>query len=181
MLTRRRLLEAATSTAALAGTGLFAPRIAASQTPGVLKLSPMLSAGTRAEAVLDALPGKQRLIKLSYRPPNYETPIEHFRAAIGPSIGPCCYEVDKPVIARLDAAFPGRWGSWVRSRGNNGKWMLDLWAANEEQLREAGMRGNRIANPRLCTGCRGDLFYSYRRGDIGRLVTIAALPLSATP
>ena len=105
---------------------------------------------------------------------------EHFFAAIGPSIGPCCYEVDKPVIARLDAAFPGRWGSWVRSRGN-GKWMLDLWAANEEQLREAGMRGDRIANPRLCTGCRGDLFYSYRRGDNGRLVTIAALPLSATP
>ena len=85
MLTRRRLLEAATSTAALAGTGLFAPRIAASQTPGALKLSPMLSAGTRAEAVLDALPGKQRLIKLSYRPPNYETPIEHFRAAITPN------------------------------------------------------------------------------------------------
>jgi copper oxidase (laccase) domain-containing protein len=88
--------------------------------------------------------------------------------------------VDKPVIARLDAAFPGRWGSWVRSRGN-GKWMLDLWAANEAQLREAGMRGDRIANPRLCTGCRGDLFYSYRRGDNGRLVSIAAVPLSATP
>src|SRR5437763_2240756 len=85
MLTRRRLLAAATNTAALAGTGLLAPRIAASQTPGVLKLSPMLSAGTRAEAVLDALPGKQRLIKLSYRPPNYETPIEHFRAAITPN------------------------------------------------------------------------------------------------
>src|SRR6266850_5547521 len=70
----------------------------------------------------------------------------------------------------------GRWGSWVRRRGN-GKWMLDLWAANEEQLREAGMRGDRIANPRLCTGCRADLFYSYRRGDNGRLVTIAAVPL----
>jgi YfiH family protein len=102
---------------------------------------------------------------------------ERFVAAVGPSIGPCCYEVDKPVIARLDQAFPGRWGAWVRSVGS-GKWMLDLWAANEEQLRGAGLRGDRIDNPRLCTGCRTDLFYSYRRGHKGRLVSIAALPLT---
>src|SRR5262249_1708573 len=36
----------------------------------------------RREAMLDALPGKRPLIKLSYRPPNYETPIEHLRDAI---------------------------------------------------------------------------------------------------
>jgi len=102
---------------------------------------------------------------------------EEFLAAVGPSIGPCCYEVDKPVIARLDQAFPGRWGAWVRSVGL-GKWMLDLWAANEDQLRSAGLRGDRIDNPRLCTGCRTDLFYSYRRGHKGRLVSIAALPLT---
>ncbi len=59
---------------------------------------------------------------------------EGFLAAVGPSIGPCCYEVDTPVIARLHRAFPGRWGDWVRSVGS-GKWMLDLWAANEDQLR----------------------------------------------
>jgi YfiH family protein len=102
---------------------------------------------------------------------------ESFLAAVGPSIGPCCYEVDKPVIAQLDQAFTGRWGAWVKSVGP-GKWMLDLWAANEEQLREAGIRGDRISNPRLCTGCRTDLFYSYRRGKMGRLVSIAALPES---
>jgi len=107
-------------------------------------------------------------------------PPEGFLAAVGPSIGPCCYEVDKPVIARLDQAFPGRWGAWVRSVGP-GKWMLDLWAANEEQLRGAGLRGDRINNPRLCTGCRTDLFYSYRRGHNGRLVSIAALPPSLGP
>ena len=103
---------------------------------------------------------------------------EEFLAAVGPSIGPCCYEVDKPVIARLDAAFPGRWGAWVRSVGA-GKWMLDLWAANEDQLRGAGLRGDRVDNPRLCTGCRTDLFYSYRRGHNGRLVSIAAIPLGS--
>jgi copper oxidase (laccase) domain-containing protein len=87
--------------------------------------------------------------------------------------------VDKPVIARLDAAFPGRWGAWVRSVGA-GKWMLDLWAANEDQLRGAGIPGDRVDNPRLCTGCRTDLFYSYRRGQNGRLVSVAALPLVST-
>src|SRR5262249_40683509 len=83
---------------------------------------------------------------------------------------------DKPVIAQLDRAFTGRWGAWVKSIGA-GKWMLDLWAANEEQLRSAGLRGDRIFNPRLCTACRTDLFFSYRRGHHGRLVSIAALPL----
>ena len=103
---------------------------------------------------------------------------ERLLAAVGPSIGPCCYEVDKPVIAELDRAFAGRWGAWVRATGA-GKWQLDLWAANEDQLLDAGMLGERISNPRLCTGCRTDLFYSYRRGHKGRLVSMAALPVSA--
>lgn len=100
---------------------------------------------------------------------------ERFLVAVGPSIGPCCYEVDKPVIAQLDQAFAGHWGRWVRATGP-GKWMLDLWAANEDQLRDAGIPADRISNPRLCTACRTDLFYSYRRGNKGRLVSIAALP-----
>lgn len=41
-----------------------------------------LPSGTRAEATLEALPGKNKLIKLSYRPPNYEAPISAFRSAI---------------------------------------------------------------------------------------------------
>src|SRR3954447_16588166 len=48
-------------------------------------LSPQLPEGTREEAVLEALPGKQKLIRLSDRPPNYETPIEAFRTAVTPN------------------------------------------------------------------------------------------------
>ena len=48
-------------------------------------LSDELAAGTRAEAVLDALPGKRPLIKLSYRPPNYETPLGYFADPITPN------------------------------------------------------------------------------------------------
>jgi DMSO/TMAO reductase YedYZ molybdopterin-dependent catalytic subunit len=48
-------------------------------------LSDELSSGTRAEALLDALPGKRPLIKLSYRPPNYETPLGYFADPITPN------------------------------------------------------------------------------------------------
>ncbi len=43
---------------------------------------PALALGTKEEAVFDALPGKQKLIKLSYRPPNYESPLSAFRTPI---------------------------------------------------------------------------------------------------
>lgn len=100
-------------------------------------------------------------------------------AAIGPSIGPCCYEVDLPVIQRLESAFPGAWPAWVTPAGP-GKWMLDLWKANAEQLRSAGVDPSRIDNPRLCTACRLDLFFSYRReGKGGSLATVAAVPVSS--
>jgi YfiH family protein len=100
---------------------------------------------------------------------------EDLLAAIGPSIGPCCYEVDAPVIDRLNAAFPEQWQTWVTAKGA-GKWMLDLWKANEDQLEAAGLTGARIDNLKLCTACRGDLFFSYRRGrGQGRLVAIAAI------
>lgn len=96
--------------------------------------------------------------------------------AIGPSIGPCCYEVDRPVIQALAGAFPDAWRSWVTETGPD-KWMLDLWTANEDQLKAAGLDARRIDNLRLCTACRADLFYSYRRGrGEGRLVSVAAIP-----
>jgi YfiH family protein len=100
---------------------------------------------------------------------------DRLRVAIGPSIGPCCYEVDQPVVGPLRAAFPGSWERWVRP-GAPGRWWLDLWTANADQLTAAGVPADAIWSPRLCTGCRGDLFFSYRReGMTGRLATVAML------
>jgi DMSO/TMAO reductase YedYZ molybdopterin-dependent catalytic subunit len=79
MITRRHLLEGASAGAALAGLGV---RFAEAAVPG---LPEALPAGVRSEAVLEALPGKKPLIKLTYRPPNYETPIEYFRTPITPN------------------------------------------------------------------------------------------------
>jgi YfiH family protein len=103
---------------------------------------------------------------------------ERLRAAIGPSIGPCCYEVDEPVMGPLRAAFPGAWARWSRAAGpgREGHWLLDLWTANADQLAAAGVPGSAILLPRLCTGCRRELFFSYRKeGLAGRLATLATL------
>jgi polyphenol oxidase len=103
---------------------------------------------------------------------------DRMRAAIGPSIGPCCYEVDEPVIGPLRAAFPSVWERWAApgDPGRPGRWWLDLWAANAEQLAAAGVPSAAILSPRLCTSCRRDLFFSYRReGLAGRLATLAVL------
>ena len=98
------------------------------------------------------------------------------RVAISPSIGPCCYEVDLPVVDPLRLAFPRDSDRWVTPRGE-GKWMLDLWSAVHDQLTSQGCRPERIENLRLCTACRTDQFFSYRKeGSQGRQVTVAALP-----
>jgi len=98
------------------------------------------------------------------------------RATIAPSIGPCCYEVGEPVIGDFTSAFGrARWERWTRPSAD-GRAMLDLWTANEELLAEAGVDPARIENPRLCTACHPELLYSYRKGNRGRLVTVAALP-----
>ena len=82
-VSRRRFL-AGTGAAAVAASGAIGLGLAHAEAVS-LNLASALAEGTRAAAVLDALPGKKPLIKLSYRPPNYETPIEYFRTAITPN------------------------------------------------------------------------------------------------
>ena len=74
MTTRRRVLQAAIGGAAVAGGGLAA-RLARAALPS----------GTVSSAVLATLPGKQPLLKRSFRPPNYETPVSGFAEAITPN------------------------------------------------------------------------------------------------
>jgi DMSO/TMAO reductase YedYZ molybdopterin-dependent catalytic subunit len=75
----RREFLSGTAGAALAGA---LPGLARAQG---LSLSAGLPDGLRSSAVMESLPGKKPLIKLSYRPPNYESPIEYFRTAITPN------------------------------------------------------------------------------------------------
>jgi sulfite dehydrogenase len=80
MVTRRHLLG--TAGAALAVSGLSLPKLA--EAAGV-DLSPGVPGDLKDVAAMEALPGKQPLIRLSYRPPNYESPLEYFRTPITPN------------------------------------------------------------------------------------------------
>jgi len=82
-------------------------------------------------------------------------------AAIGPSIGRCCYQVG----VEVHEAFHERWGPGHTRRifERSDPWRLDLQAANLIQLREAGVPARNVVTVPLCTSCRKDLFFSYRR------------------
>jgi DMSO/TMAO reductase YedYZ molybdopterin-dependent catalytic subunit len=83
MFTRRHLIKAAGAGLALTGPGF---KLRSARAAGAaIDLPAALPDGLRNNAMLDSLPGKKPLIKLSYRPPNYETPIEYFRTAITPN------------------------------------------------------------------------------------------------
>jgi hypothetical protein len=83
MVTRRSLLEKVGTGVLLAGASHAISQSfgTARAKAGALNLPVQLPEGTRGEAALDALPGKKPLIKLSYLPPNYETPIKHLRSS----------------------------------------------------------------------------------------------------
>ena len=79
MISRRQILAAG---AALAGSTTLPTRFAQAAGP---QLDPALPEGLRDVAAMESLPGKKPLIRLSYRPPNYEAPIEYFRTPITPN------------------------------------------------------------------------------------------------
>jgi polyphenol oxidase len=102
----------------------------------------------------------------------------NIRVGIGPSIGPCCFEVSADVRDPFSAHFGER--PWIAARGAD-KWTVDLHQANLEYLHGAGVRGEHIRVCDLCTSCRSDLFYSYRRdkGRTGRLLSAIRLEADA--
>jgi len=95
-------------------------------------------------------------------------------AGIGPSIGPCCYEVGTDVARAVDAAFAGESGLFLELRGI-GRWHLDLWGAVYQQLATAGVEQIEVAE--LCTACHTGEWFSHRaeRGRTGRMGALVAL------
>jgi YfiH family protein len=88
------------------------------------------------------------------------------RAAIGPSLGPCCAE-----FVTHQEIFPESFSPFM-VREN----YFDLRAISHSQLLALGLKNEHIESADLCTRCRTDLFYSYRgEGQTGRFATVAML------
>jgi purine-nucleoside/S-methyl-5'-thioadenosine phosphorylase / adenosine deaminase len=114
-------------------------------------------------------------------------------SAMGPSIGPCCYEVGAELVSKFRAQFADAEEYFDEARSgeepNPLQWLnmappghqpppgnvhLDLRKANRSQLLAAGLRAENIFMSDLCTGCRKDLFFSYRKQgeQSGRLMSV---------
>lgn len=96
-------------------------------------------------------------------------------AAIGPSIGPCHYEVGDEVRAAMRRAY-GDLAETLFTQGDpNRRAHLDLWAANTLDLRRAGVQNIEVAAH--CTACHPHAFYSHRaeHGQTGRFGVLMGL------
>ena len=92
---------------------------------------------------------------------------DRLRAALGPAIGPCCYEVDAPVAHAMAGEA---WWPEVATPTRPGRWQLDLRGAVRRQLLRGGVAADAIEVIGGCTACDRERFYSYRRDRVtGRL------------
>jgi hypothetical protein len=94
-------------------------------------------------------------------------------AAIGPSIGPCCYEVGHEVVNAIQGAFPSS-DALLTRRGRSRRY-LNLWAANRRWLSGCGVQ--RIEVSEFCTACHTEEFYSHRaeNGKTGHFAAVMSI------
>ncbi|MGN8832608.1 peptidoglycan editing factor PgeF [Selenomonas montiformis] len=105
----------------------------------------------------------------------FGTKMEDLLAGIGPSIGPCCYEVGEEVAHQFETSFPAGKDAIVQRK--EGRSYVNLWEANRLQLIEAGLVPSHIEVAGTCTSCKHSWFFSYRAdgGTTGRLAAVIAL------
>jgi len=98
------------------------------------------------------------------------------RAAIGPAIGPCCFETDGDVPEAMRASALGpEAGPYLERRGP--KYHVDLAGLNRQWLLHAGVAPEHIDICGLCTACRPDLFWSHRKMGEARGAQVAVICL----
>lgn len=104
---------------------------------------------------------------------HYGSKPENIVAGIGPSIGVDHYEVGGEVIAQFQKEYKSDTDRILQTR--NGSTYLDLWAANEIQLKDAGVQQIQVSE--VCTACHLEDWFSHRaeRGKTGRFGALMAL------
>lgn len=106
----------------------------------------------------------------------FSTKPQDVLAAIGPCIGPCCFETDGDVPDAMIAALGGDAAPYLERRGL--KWHVDLAGLNRLWLLRAGLSPAHIDTCGLCTACRRDLFWSHRKMGEARGVQCALISLA---
>lgn len=102
-------------------------------------------------------------------------PPEDLTAALGPSIGPCCYQVDEKVRTAFLGITPDA-VAWFAEDGPE-HWKLDLWQANRDQLEESGVPASAVHACVLCTADHPETLFSYRQQGAGAGRLAAAIRL----
>jgi YfiH family protein len=114
----------------------------------------------------------------------YGSSPEDLLAAIGPSIGACCYTVGEEVREKFVAAFPYGAELFHAGKGPDGAPAIrvDLWEANRRQLLDAGLASEKITTVGECTACTRDLagkprYFSHRAeaGRTGRMLNVIGI------
>ena len=106
---------------------------------------------------------------------NYNTNPQDLICVIGPSIGPCCYEVSKELVEKFNTNLANHAGKFDIIKED--KYYLDLWKINELTLKDCKVKEENIINLNICTNCNHDKFYSYRKHNktskrIGTMIQI---------
>lgn len=101
---------------------------------------------------------------------------ENIRCAIGPGIGPGCFETDEDVPGEM-ARRLGNWTERYRKPLGNGRFQVDLKGLNGEILRQAGISRQNLAVSGECTCCRHEKYWSHRftKGQRGSQAAVIML------
>lgn len=107
----------------------------------------------------------------------FGTKAEDVIACIGPSICKECYEVGGEVAQEFMKGFDKKYWCDILTEKKDGKYMLDLWRANEIVLLESGIKQENIQVTDICTHCNSDLLFSHRttgneRGNLAAFLGI---------
>ena len=102
----------------------------------------------------------------------FECRPEDVIAAIGPSIGQCCFETGQEVYDEFIDKLP--WSREYCEMSVAGKWHVNLQGIIKKTLTDAGLKEDNICISDICTKCNKDIFFSHR-GDNGKTGSLAAI------
>ncbi len=106
---------------------------------------------------------------------HFDTDPGDLYVGIGPSIGPCCFEVEDDVLAKMRELTDWK-EAFVTDQGK-GKYRINLWQLNRRILQSAGVRTDRIFVTDICTKCHPEAFFTHRvhgsqRGSLAGMIAI---------